>query len=122
MTGSNDKIGKLLEEILKWQRLQGIKILRETLPQLLDTKEKRIVYEMTDGKNNQSKIASEAKVATGTVSNWWNLWYSYGILIKEGKGKGRYKKIISLKDLGIPIKPKSSGEKNDHPSRTDKQG
>ena len=110
MTGSNDKIGKLLEEILKWQRLQGIKILRETLPQLLDTKEKRIVYEMTDGKNNQSKIASEAKVATGTVSNWWNLWYSYGILIKEGKGKGRYKKIISLKDLGIPIKIKSSGE------------
>jgi len=110
MEKSNTEIKNLLEEILKWQRLQGIKILCEILPQLLDTEEKRIVYEMTDGKNNQSKIASEAKVATGTVSNWWNLWYSHGILTKEEKRKRRYKKIISLKDLGIPIKTKSLGE------------
>jgi len=109
MAESKDKIVELLEEVLKWQRLQGMKILREILPQLLDTEEKRIVYEMTDGKNNQSKIANEAKVATGTVSNWWNIWYSYGILTKEEeKRNGRYKKIISLKDLGIPIKIKSS--------------
>lgn len=111
MNENKNEIKRLLEEILKWQKLQGMKILREILPQLLDTEEKRIVYEMTNGKNNQLKIASKAKVATGTVSNWWNLWYSYGILTKRGKGKGRYKKIISLKDLGIPIKTKSSGEK-----------
>jgi len=45
-------------------------------------------------------VAKKAGIAEGTVSNWRNLWYSYGIFVKE---KNRYKKIISLKEIGVEI-------------------
>jgi len=91
---------EILEDILKWQRLQGIKILRELVPILLNDEKKKIVYEMTDGKNSQSEISKKVGIATGSVSNWWNLWYSNGILIKDGV---KYLKIMSLKEIGIEI-------------------
>jgi len=102
----NNKTNDLLEEILKWQRLQGLKLLRDLLPELLYDEKRREVYEMTDGINSQPVIAKKVGVAGGTISNWWNIWYSYGILIKKGS---RYCKIISLKELGLPIKEKEGG-------------
>lgn len=86
----------ILNEILKWQRLQGITILKDLIPSLLNEDKKKLVYEMTDGKNSQLIIAKKVGVAGGTISNWWNIWYSYGILTKDGT---KYTKIISVKDL-----------------------
>ncbi|MBN8585867.1 MAG: hypothetical protein J0M37_12305 [Ignavibacteria bacterium] len=91
----------ILNEILKWQKLQGIAIIRELIPKLLDESKKKLVYEMTDGKNSQATISKKTGVAGGTISNWWNLWYSYGILTKGQDN--RYNKIISLKELGINV-------------------
>ena len=108
----DDRTNEILKEILKWEELQGKKLLIDLIPELLDGDEKKRVFEMTDGKNSQSAIASRIKVAGGTVSNWWNIWHSYGILIKE---KNRYKKIISLKEIGISIselKGKKSNNSN----------
>lgn len=95
---NSNKANGILKDILKWQKLQGMKILRELIPQLLNDEKKKIVYEMTDGSTPRRQIEKAAKVAGGTISNWWNIWYSYGILIKEGK---KYKKIIPLKELGM---------------------
>lgn len=81
----NDKINELLEEILKWQVLQGKKILREFIPKLLDNDDKKCVYEMTDGINTSREIEKSVNVTYRTISNWWNEWYSYGILEKKGK-------------------------------------
>lgn len=96
----NEKTNIILTEILKWQRLQGITLLLEKIPTLLDDKKKKQVYELTDGLNSQATISEKVGVAGGTISNWWNLWCSNGILIKE---EGRYTKIISLKELGVSI-------------------
>lgn len=94
----------LLEEILKWQRVQGIKIVREILPKLLDTEQKKIVYELTDGKNPREYIQKISGAAAGTISGWWNQWFSQGLLLKDGQ---KYKKIISLEELGISVTIKS---------------
>lgn len=94
----NDETNDILRGILKWQELQGKSILRELIPSLLDGDKKKAVYELTNGKNSAAFVSKKASIATGTVSNWWNNWFAFGILTKEGT---RYKHIISLKDLGL---------------------
>lgn len=108
----------ILREILKWQKVQGLKTLQELLPSLLDDHKKRTVYEMTNGQNTQTDIAKKAGVAGGTVSNWWKLWYSYGIL---GKDKNRYTKITSLKELGIPVASSIQKRVEQHDKQTNNE-
>ncbi len=96
---SNDeKIIEILSDILKWQRIQGIRILKEIIPTILDSEEKRLAYESTDGEKGVRDIKTIVNVGQGTISRWWNEWYSLGILERIG---ARYKKIISLKELGM---------------------
>ena len=97
----NDEESKqILREILKWQRLQGFKTLKELMPSLLDNDKKKIVYEMTDGKITQSEIIKKIHMSSATITDWWKEWHAYGIIIQEGK---KYQKIISLEKLGIEI-------------------
>lgn len=95
-----DKNTQLLSEILKWQKFQGIQLLKTILPNILESKEKKMVYELTDGETTVKEISKKAGVATGTVSAWWNTWLANGIVSKE---ISRYKKIVSLKDIGLLI-------------------
>ncbi len=90
----------LIKELLMWQKLSGIRLLKELLPNILDEEKKQQVYELTNGENSQAFISSKTKVATGTISNWWNKWEANGIL---GKSGGRYKHIVSLKNLDLNI-------------------
>ncbi len=95
---NSDETNLILSEILKWQKLQGVQILRKLMPILLDNKNKKTVYEITDGKNSVKEIKSKTGLAEGTISLWWQEWYANGILLKEGK---KYKKIISITELKI---------------------
>lgn len=88
----------LLKEILKWQKIQGLSTFKSLIPILLDSKEKRRVYEMSDGTLSVKQISEKAKVATGTISNWWNKWLAEGILYRKGN---RYINIVSLKDMNF---------------------
>jgi len=97
---NNNETNQLLRKILKWQKLQSLNILKDLIPHILDNEKKELAYELTDGENSQSIIAKRANIATGTLSNWWNIWHSYGIVDKEDN---KYKKIISLKDLRISL-------------------
>ncbi|TKJ17584.1 hypothetical protein CEE44_03560 [Candidatus Woesearchaeota archaeon B3_Woes] len=96
MNKTNEK--ELLSEILKWERLKGIQTLRQIIPELIDTEEKRKLYEMTDGKNGIKEIQSKVTISSGKISLLWNFWYYNGLLEKEGQ---KFKKIISLKELGL---------------------
>lgn len=87
---------ELLKEILKWQKVQGIVAFKNQVRLLLDTKEKKQVFEMTDGTLSVKQIAEKVNVATGTVSNWWSKWFIEGIVAKEGN---RYIKLASAEGL-----------------------
>ena len=89
---------EILSEILKWERLKGIQTLRSLIPKLLDTEEKKTLYEMTDGKNTIKEIQTKIKISSGKISILWNFWYSNRLVEKEGQ---KFKKIISLKELGL---------------------
>lgn len=99
----------LLREILKWQKIQGLAIMRSLIPTLLDSKAKKAVYDLTDGTLAVKEISKKTGVATGTVSNWWKKWFSEGILSREGD---RYIKIVSLKDLLVEEKKENEREAN----------
>ena len=86
----------ILKEILKWQKLQGLQAFKSLAVGILDTKEKRMVYEMSDGTLTVKQISEKVKVSTGTISNWWNRWLAEGILNKENN---KYVKIVSIKDI-----------------------
>ncbi len=89
---------ELLAELVKWQRVLGMAALKNLAPETLDSKEKRLVYEMTDGLTSVNQISKNVGVSTGTVSNWWSSWFASGLVYKEGV---KYKKIVPLKDLSI---------------------
>ncbi len=94
----NEDTNNILAEILKWQKLQGINLLRTLLPELLNNDKKINVYEMTDGKNTIREIRTKTGISFGAISKWWNEWYSYGVLEKNNE---KYKKLISLQELGL---------------------
>lgn len=87
---------ELLKEILKWQRVQGIVAFKAQVKSLLDSKEKRKVFEMSDGTLTAKQISEKAKVSTGTISNWWNKWLAEGILNREGN---KYVRVVSIEGL-----------------------
>lgn len=94
---NSESVIQLLDEILIWVKLQGMVLLPKIFEKVLDSPQKRKVYELTDGQNSVSDISKSVSVATGTISTWWSQWYAHGILKRDGK---RYIKIISLKEIG----------------------
>lgn len=98
---------EILIEILKWQKLQGIRTLRDIIPSILDDVKKIKAYEMTDGKTPTKEIAKSLGVSKDTVIVWWREWFSQGIVNKvpqRGGGHPLCEKIVSLKDMGMDVK------------------
>ena len=104
----NKEMIQLLRELVKWQRFTALSSLKEILIKTLDKKEKIIVYDLTDGKNKRDDIIKDTGCSAGAISGWWIDWYSKGLLEKV---EGRYRKIVSLEEVGINV-PKRENKDN----------
>lgn len=89
----------ILKQILKWQKLQGMKILKDLIILALDDNSKKYVYEKT-GELNRDELCKQLEMSSATLSKWWKDWFNLGIIEQDGKG---YSKIISLKEIGIEV-------------------
>jgi hypothetical protein len=119
-----DSFGKLLEsidsklnELIAYERFRTFPRLRELLPKMLDSPEKRIVFQACDGKSGINEIARGTNVIPMNVSNWIRKFESQGIiLIITHKNKKCPLRIVNLKDIGIAVPRKSrkdnKGERN----------
>lgn len=105
-----DIIQVTLQDILKWSRFQNLPRLRQVFEQQLDTREKKLAFENTDGEKGYRQVAKGSGVPASTVQYWWNRWHTLGILEPSRTRKGRLKKICSLSDVDIEI-PKMSSNK-----------
>lgn len=105
-----DSIENILRELLAWTRFASIPQLRATLEKELDTDEKKLAYENSDGENTLKDIVPLSGAPYGTITNWWPRWYRIGILTESETRKGRMKKIVSLSAVGIDI-PKNKDKK-----------
>jgi len=101
-----DSIESTLRGILKWTRFANISKLKETLEKELDTDEKKIAYENSDGENGLKELAAVSGAPLPTVGVWWQKWFRIGIVAESEERKGRMMKIASLDDVGIKIPKK----------------
>jgi len=98
-----DRMIELLEEILKWARLEGVHRAKDTLTELLRTDAEKLAYEYSDGRTSR-EIAGVVGVSHATVTNYWKKWARYGIVKEVGaRGGTRYQRVFSLSDFGIEV-------------------
>jgi hypothetical protein len=109
-----DSIDRTLREILKWTRFANISKLKEALETELDTDEKRLAYESSDGTKGIEEVATVSDTPRDTIYSWWQKWFRLGIVVESESRKGRMAKMVSLDDLGIKMPKK--GKPNPRPS------
>ena len=97
-----ESAGKTLQEILKWTRFANLSKLKEVLEAELDTDEKKLAYENTDGTNGLKEAAASG-APQDTIYTWWQKWFRLGLVVESETRKGRMVKIVSLEDVGIKI-------------------
>lgn len=98
----------LLSNIEGWLRFENVPRLKSLLEQELDEPRKRLSYENSDGKRSLREVARLSGVPFGTLSGWWDRWFTLGIANESPFTQGRMGKICSLKSLGIDV-PKATG-------------
>ncbi len=114
MTGEKDKTfkdiwekldenQKLLKEIARWSRFESIGRLKEVLTAELDSDEKGLAFENTDGAKGIRDISQICGAPHDTIYGWWKKWSRLGILEPSESREGRLVKICSLEDVGIRI-------------------
>jgi len=106
----SERLVELMEEMVELQKLMAMPTIKKLIGETLDKPEKMYVYEMTDGITTRDKITVETGASGGAISSWWNEWFSKGLLKKEG---AKYKRILSLKDLGMSLPMLKRRIKND---------
>jgi len=97
-----DKVIELLEEILKWTRLQGVQNVKAVLLDALKSDKEKVAYQFSDGRSSV-EVGKACGVTHMTVTNYWRRWFTLGIAQPSKKYKGRFERTFSLEDLGIEI-------------------
>lgn len=99
------KLIDLLSEILKWTRFVGKQQLKALLLDSLKEDVEKVIYELSDGKSLREieKICKDNgySVSRGTINNYWDKWAALGFVESSKRFKGRYERIVSLKEVGI---------------------
>lgn len=97
-----DKMIQLLEEILIWTRLQGVRNAKAVLEETLNDDKLKLAYHLSDGRSS-AEVANACGVSGMTITNWWRRWFTMGIAQPSKRYKGRFERTFSLEDLGIRI-------------------
>jgi len=95
-----------LEELLKWTRFSGMQQLREILTQNLKTDIEMLIFEFSNGERGTREIARLSGMGSNaTIASYWKKWSKIGIVEPSTKFKGRYQRICSVEEVGLPLPP-----------------
>lgn len=100
--GGNDYT-RLLRKLIIYTKLADYESIRNRLITILNSDDKKRVFEATDGNNSTREIESITGVSKDIVSNWWDEWEKEGIVEESGEVRGRRCKIVSLAEFGIVV-------------------
>ncbi len=93
----------LLREMLAWIKLEARPRVAARLADILDSTEKKLVYEYSDGTTGVREISEMTGVDKNTISTWWGEWDGLGIMERARTWKGRRQRLVSLGDVGIEV-------------------
>jgi len=98
------ELKEILKEILKWTKFEGMQKVKQILETELDTDLRKMVYELSDGLSSP-EIAQIAKIDPSTIRDYWKDWAVLGIVEIHPEYKKRYRRLFSLKEVGIKVPP-----------------
>ena len=98
----SEEIKDILRELLKWTKFQGMQKVKEVLESVLDNDSKKMVYELSDGRSS-SNISETVELSDQSVRNYWKDWSRLGIMEVHPEYKRRYRRVFSLKEVGIEV-------------------
>jgi hypothetical protein len=109
MNSQDNEQTELLREILKWTKFSGMKGVKEVLSSVLDTDQKKIAFQLSDGSKGLIEISKATGIAgKDTIARLWKSWTKLGLgENKPVKGGKRFKRFFDLGDIGIEV-PKLS--------------
>ncbi len=101
---SIEELIKINKEILRWIKFANIERVRDVLLSTLDTPNKIVAYQFSDGNNTSTAVSEKAKTGQTTISRWWRNWIKLGIADSiTMQGGTRAKRIFDLEDYGIKV-------------------
>jgi len=112
MNTQDNEQTQLLREILKWIKFAGMKEVENVLNSVLDTNQKKLVYQLSDGSKGTVEVGKATGIAsTATISRYWKSWVKLGLGENVSvKGGERFKRAFDLEDFGFTL-PSIEGEK-----------
>ena len=117
MKMTKEDSNQILKEILKWQKIQGIEILKRRVKEnnLFSDNKHILAYHHSDGNKSSRDVGKVASISHGTVQNLWKAWIDSGIAEPSEKYKGgQCRRLFELSDLGLELpKTKKQDNKND---------
>ena len=116
MNSQDSEQTRLLAEILKWIKFAGMKEVKEVLNSVLDTDQKKLVYQLSDGSKGTIEIGKAAGIAsTATISRYWKSWLKLGLGENVSvKGGERFRRAFDLEDFGIEVsQPKEAKQEKE---------
>ena len=78
MSDRMDELIEVMREILKWTKFAGAREVRNILTATLDTEQKRLIYNSSDGNKGSVEIAKTAGVGDSTIRRYWESWARRG--------------------------------------------
>ena len=97
-----EQIAASLHQLVRLTRILSYPTIKQLLETALDTDSKRMVYDLTDGKNGVKAIQEATSVNVRYVSEWWQEWEKLGIVEQcPDSPKGRRHKLLDLDAFGI---------------------
>lgn len=106
---------KLLREILKWIRFAGSKEVKSILVTSLNTEQKKLVYQLSDGNHGTVEIAKIVAIGSNaTIADMWQTWLKQGLGESiPVKGGTRFKRSFDLEEFGIEVPKLKEKEKEE---------
>lgn len=93
-----------VQEQTGWLRALALPEVRASIERTLTKNTMRAAFEASDGTRTVREVAAAAGASIGSISSWWSRWRALGIAV-ECSG-GRVAHLVSLKELGLPLKVK----------------
>lgn len=94
---------QILEELKiqsAWLRVIGTQAIKDSIRENIQLEQDKKIYELSNGKATTREIAKKVGSSHTKVADKWKGWAALGLVIPSDEFEGRFKKIISLKDLG----------------------
>jgi len=93
-----------LDQIILLLKMANIASAQEYFSNILDTEQKKLAYQMSDGENTIENIMIATGIrSSNTISNWWAEWLAKGIVLESESRAGRKQKIFDLLELGFSL-------------------